>query len=52
MKDNDFKRIQAKLLDWYQEKGRSFPWRKEGITKYQRIVTEVLLQRTKAETVF
>lgn len=43
--------IQAKLLKWYQEYGRKFPWREQGLTQYQLVIAEVLLQRTKAETV-
>jgi len=39
------------LLDWYRKNGRHFPWRNKSATPYQRIVCEVLLQRTKAETV-
>jgi A/G-specific adenine glycosylase len=43
--------LQEKLLKWYDMNGREFPWRKPGLTHYQFVVTEVLLQRTKAETV-
>ena len=39
------------ILTWYRENGRRFPWRNKSATQYQRIVSEVLLQRTKAETV-
>ncbi len=39
------------LLRWYKQNGRTFPWRKSSITNYQRIVAEILLQRTRAETV-
>lgn len=39
------------MLAWYRKNGRHFPWRNKSATKYQRIVSEVLLQRTKAETV-
>jgi len=30
---------------------RDFPWRKDGISNYEQIFSEILLQRTKAETV-
>ena len=40
-----------KLLAWYGEHGRSFPWRQPDASDYQRICVEVLLQRTRAETV-
>jgi len=39
------------LLGWFQENGRKFPWRKVSASNYQYIVAEVLLQRTRAETV-
>jgi len=45
------KDFQEKLLLWYKNNGRDFPWRKKSATTYQRIVSEILLQRTKAETV-
>lgn len=43
--------LQDSLLDWYSEHGRSFPWRKKSCTNYELIISEVFLQRTKAETV-
>lgn len=43
--------IQGKLLKWFDVNGRSFPWRKKSLSQYQVIISEVLLQRTKAETV-
>jgi len=43
--------FQEQLLAWYEEHGRTFPWREEGLTDYQYVIAEVLLQRTKAETV-
>jgi A/G-specific adenine glycosylase len=39
------------VLVWYKQEGRNFPWRKKTATKYEQIVAEVLLQRTRAETV-
>ena len=36
---------------WFEENGRSFPWRKKSVGRYGKIVSEVLLQRTRAETV-
>lgn len=44
-------RFQGKLIKWYKEHGRTFPWRKNNLSQYQLIIAEVLLQRTKAETV-
>ncbi len=43
--------FQEKILEWYAESGRTFPWRRRGLTHYQYVIAEVLLQRTKAETV-
>jgi A/G-specific adenine glycosylase len=43
--------FQQQLLNWYATNGRKFYWRKKGLTNYQYIIAEVLLQRTKAETV-
>ena len=41
----------ANILRWYQENGRTFPWRKPNLSDYEKILAEVLLQRTKADTV-
>lgn len=38
------------LLIWFKENGRHFPWRNKSATSYEKIISEVLLQRTKAET--
>jgi A/G-specific adenine glycosylase len=43
--------FQSDILQWYKENGRDFPWRRKGLTNYQYIIAETLLQRTKAETV-
>lgn len=43
--------IQTNLLIWYNQNGRKFPWRKKNLSNYQKVISEVLLQRTKAETV-
>lgn len=43
--------LQRSLIRWFEENQRVFPWREDGATKYQQIVSEILLQRTKAETV-
>jgi len=46
-----FNRFRHMLQEWYAENGRNFPWRRKSASKYEVIVTEVLLQRTRAETV-
>jgi A/G-specific adenine glycosylase len=43
--------FQKKLLAWFDLGGRSFPWRKKKLTQYQIVISEVLLQRTRADTV-
>jgi A/G-specific adenine glycosylase len=40
-----------RLLKWFVDHGRDLPWRKADQSLYRRVVAEVLLQRTKAETV-
>src|SRR5688572_25856731 len=45
------KQFQNDILKWYKKNGRKFPWRNKSATNYQRIISEVLLQRTRAETV-
>jgi A/G-specific adenine glycosylase len=49
--DKSIKYFQNKILAWYNINGRKFPWRKKSISNYQKVIAEVLLQRTKAETV-
>ena len=47
-------RIQAfsnRILAWFEVDGREFPWRRKGESLYRLVVTEILLQRTRAETV-
>lgn len=43
--------LQENLLGWYELEKRLFPWRKNGLSDYELVIAEVLLQRTKAETV-
>jgi len=40
-----------KILDWYEEKGRDFPWREEDRNPYEILIAEVLLQKTNARSV-
>lgn len=39
------------ILDWSKSNGRDFPWRRANEPIYRQICVEVLLQRTRAETV-
>lgn len=43
--------FREKLLDWYKYNQRDFPWRKSGVTNYELIFSEILLQRTQARVV-
>ena len=43
--------FQDNLIEWFERNGRKFPWRSKSVSTYGKIVSEVLLQRTKAETV-
>lgn len=43
--------LRRKVRLWYQAYGRKFPWRRRGASNYERVVTELLLQRTRAETI-
>lgn len=45
---NKFRRI---LLEWAKKNLREFPWRKDNLSNYKRVIAEVFLQRTKAETI-
>lgn len=48
---NRLSRFAHKLLTWFALEGRQFPWRKGSASPYLQLVVEVLLQRTRAETV-
>jgi A/G-specific adenine glycosylase len=50
-KDEKVTFLQSHILAWYQSDGRRFYWRRKGLSQYQYIIAEVLLQRTKAETI-
>jgi len=39
------------LLEWYENWGREFPWRHSHAILFHQVVSEILLQRTKAETI-
>ena len=44
-------RFRRALLHWWGTYRRDFPWRRSRATRFHQVVSEVLLQRTKAETV-
>jgi A/G-specific adenine glycosylase len=43
--------IPRRLTAWFEKYGREFPWRDDSYDAYRLLVTEILLQRTRAETV-
>lgn len=43
--------FQSAVLGWFREHGRWFPWRESSASCYQKVIAEILLQRTRAETV-
>lgn len=44
-------RLRRDLVAWYTDNGRNFSWRRKSTSIYEKICVEVLLQRTRAETV-
>lgn len=49
---NKVKFFQNNLLAWFKDNGRHhFPWRKNNLNPYHIVISETLLQRTKAETI-
>jgi A/G-specific adenine glycosylase len=40
-----------RILAWFAWEGRSFPWREPRASTYIKVTSELLLQRTRAETV-
>jgi len=45
------KLFRGKILAWFEDHMRVFPWREDNLSAYELIIAEILLQRTKAETV-
>ena len=43
--------FQKRMLEWYKTNGRKYYWRNKGLPNYQYVIAEVLLQRTKADTI-
>ncbi len=43
--------FRRRLLAWYADNGRNLPWRRSSASKYKLVISEFLLQRTRAETV-
>lgn len=49
--DEAIDHFQAVLLNWYAHHHRVFEWRQPGLTEYELIMAEALLQRTRADIV-
>jgi len=45
------RQFQRRLLNWFDRNGRRFPWRTQGASLYEKVISEFLLQRTRAEVV-
>lgn len=45
------KNFTEEVIEWYKKEGRDFPWRSKDISPYMALMTEFLLQRTRAESV-
>jgi A/G-specific adenine glycosylase len=43
--------FQKRLLAWFFQHGRAFPWRLPSASLYDQVIAELLLQRTRAEAV-
>lgn len=50
MQEIEFEKAVPRLLDWYDKSRRILPWR-ENPTPYRVLVSEVMLQQTRVETV-
>lgn len=45
------KAFRSRLLHWFESYARQFPWRSSDATPYVQVLTEVLVQQTRAENV-
>ena len=43
--------FRKKILNWYRKEGRKYSWRNGNYNEHQIIISEILLQRTKAEVI-
>lgn len=48
---NKVTRFRKEIMNWYKTNGRDFPWRNKSKTKYEIVIAEILLRRTRAETI-
>jgi A/G-specific adenine glycosylase len=50
IEDREIEWFREDLLGWYKEHGRIFPWRAPETSLYRHVLAEILLQRTRAES--
>lgn len=50
IEDREIEWFREDLGEWYKNNGRKFPWRAPDTSLYQHVLAEILLQRTRAET--
>src|SRR6185369_1392632 len=43
--------FRRRILAWFRTNGRNFSWREPSRSDYEKVVAELLLQRTRAEVV-
>ena len=48
---NAIQLFRREVVEWHSHHGRHFPWRRRSASNYKKIIAEILLQRTRAETV-
>ena len=48
---SEIRKFQLQLLSWFSNNKREFPWRNKNVSSFEKIITEILLQRTTATTV-
>lgn len=49
--EEEWQALRKGIMEWWEPSDYSFPWRKAGEPEWKLLVTEVLLQRTRAHTV-
>jgi A/G-specific adenine glycosylase len=50
IEDCEIEWFREDVVEWYKEHGRNFPWRAPDTNLYRHVLAEILLQRTRAET--
>jgi A/G-specific adenine glycosylase len=51
VRENKKQALQRQLLEWFEKNKRDFYWRKPGVSIYEILIAEMLLQKTQAEVV-